>query len=165
DGGNNWRVVSYDRDLGCRQPYYTRMDVAPDNPDETYFLCATFNHSLNGGASLSATGRGGGRGRGGGAAGGQAGFTSPGGDNHDIWIDPTNPQRMVVGNDAGVQISTTRGRTWLHVQLPIAQIYHVTVDNRVPYYVYGNKQDGPSYRGPSNSRAGGTISRSEWHAV
>jgi hypothetical protein len=72
---------------------------------------------------------------------------------------------MVVGNDAGVHISTTRGRTWLHVNLPIAQIYHATVDNRVPYYVYGNKQDGPSYRGPSNSRAGGTISRSEWHAV
>ena len=48
---------------------------------------------------------------------------------------------------------------------PIAQIYHVTVDNRVPYYVYGNKQDGPSYRGPSNSRSGGAISRSEWHAV
>jgi hypothetical protein len=72
---------------------------------------------------------------------------------------------MVVGNDAGVHISTTRGRTWLHVNLPIAQIYHATVDNRVPYYVYGNKQDGPSYRGPSNSRAGGAISRSEWHAV
>jgi photosystem II stability/assembly factor-like uncharacterized protein len=165
DGGNNWRVVSYDRDLGCRQPYYTRMDVAPDNPDETYFLCATFNHSLNGGATLSATGRGGGRGRGAGGPVAQLGFTSPGGDNHDIWIDPTNPQRIVVGNDAGVQISTTRGRTWLHVQLPIAQIYHATVDNRVPYYVYGNKQDGPSYRGPSNSRSGNAISRSEWHGV
>ena len=165
DGGNNWRVVSYDRDLGCRQPYYTRMDVAPDNPDETYFLCATFNHSLNGGTTLSVTGRGGGRGRGAGSAVAQVGFTSPGGDNHDIWIDPTNPQRIVVANDAGVQISTTRGRTWLHVQLPIAQIYHATVDNRVPYYVYGNKQDGPSYRGPSNSRSGNAISRSEWHGV
>jgi photosystem II stability/assembly factor-like uncharacterized protein len=191
DGGTNWRVVSFDRDLGCRQPYYTRMDVAPDDPDETYFLCATFNHSLDGGATLTAIGRGGGAGRGragtpatpatpaagggregggggrggGRGAAGQAGFTSPGGDNHDIWIDPTNPQRIVVGNDAGVQISTTRGRTWLHVQLPIAQIYHATVDNRVPYYVYGNKQDGPSYRGPSNSRSGNSIPRSEWHGV
>jgi hypothetical protein len=100
-----------------------------------------------------------------GRCGRAGGFTSPGGDNHDIWIDPTNPQRIVVGNDAGVQISTTRGRTWLHVQLPIAQIYHATVDNRVPYYVYGNKQDGPSYRGPSNSRSGNAISRSEWHGV
>jgi hypothetical protein len=151
------------------------MAVAPDNPDETYFLCATFNHSMDGGYTLTSTGRGGGGGRGrGGAApateGGRGAppapaFTSPGGDNHDIWIDPTNPSRMVVGNDAGVHISTTRGRAWLHVNLPIAQIYHATVDNRVPYYVYGNKQDGPSYRGPSNSRAGGAISRSEWHAV
>src|SRR3954471_7244788 len=64
DGGANWRTVSYDRDLGCRQPYYTRMAVAPDNPDETYFLCATFNHSLDGGTTLTATGRGGGAGRG-----------------------------------------------------------------------------------------------------
>jgi photosystem II stability/assembly factor-like uncharacterized protein len=175
DGGVNWKVISFDRDLACRQPYYTRMAVAPDNPDETYFLCATFNHSMDGGSTLTSTGRGGGggRGRGGGAPAITEGrgappapaFTSPGGDNHDIWIDPTNPSRMVVGNDAGVHISTTRGRTWLHVNLPIAQIYHVTVDNRVPYYVYGNKQDGPSYRGPSNSRAGGAISRSEWHAV
>lgn len=174
DGGMNWHVISFDRDLACRQPYYTRMAVAPDNPDETYFLCATFNHSLDGGSTLTANGRGGGgRGRGGAAPAAETGrgappgpsFTAPGGDNHDMWIDPTNPERMVVGNDAGVHISTTRGRTWLHVNLPIAQIYHVTVDNRVPYYVYGNKQDGPSYRGPSNSRAGGTISRSEWHAV
>ena len=49
--------------------------------------------------------------------------------------------------------------------MPIAQIYHVTVDNRIPYYVYGNKQDGPSYRGPSNSRTGNQIARSEWHGV
>ena len=178
DGGVNWKVISFDRDLACRQPYYTRMAVAPDNPDETYFLCATFNHSLDGGATLTQTGRGGGGGRGRGGpppaaeAGGAAGrgnpgaaFTSPGGDNHDIWIDPNNASRIVVGNDAGVHISTTRGRTWLHVQLPIAQIYHATVDTRVPYNVYGNKQDGPSYRGPSNSRSGGQIPRSEWHGV
>ena len=175
DGGVNWKVISFDRDLACRQPYYTRMAVAPDNPDETYFLCATFNHSMDGGSTLTQTGRGGGggRGRGGAAPASEAGrgappvpaFTSPGGDNHDIWIDPANPSRIVVGNDAGVHISTTRGRSWLHVNLPIAQIYHATVDNRVPYYVYGNKQDGPSYRGPSNSRSGGAISRSEWHAV
>ena len=92
-------------------------------------------------------------------------LSTPGGDNHDMWIDPTNANRMVVGNDGGVSISTTRARTWLRMQLPIAQMYHVTVDNRVPYYVYGNKQDGPSYKGPSNSRTGGQIARSEWHGV
>ena len=182
DGGANWRVVSFNRDLACRQPYYTRVTVSTDNPDEAYFLCATFSRTLDGGATVTAGGRGGGaaapvggarggggRGAGVGGAGGRgtiaAPMTAPGGDNHDMWIDPTNANRMVVANDAGVQISTTRAREWMHVQLPISQIYHVTVDSRVPYYVYGNKQDGPSYRGPSNSRSAGAIQRSEWHGV
>ena len=169
DGGATWKVASYDRNLACRQPYYTRMAVAPDDPDETYFLCATFSRSYDGGATL------GGRRRTPGqppadsaavqAAQAGGGSNSPGGDNHDMWIDPTNAERMAVANDAGVSISTTRGRTWLRVQLPIAQMYHVTADTRIPYYVYGNKQDGPSYRGPSNSRSGNTIARSEWHGV
>src|SRR5206468_13061785 len=67
----------------------------------------------------------------------------PGGDHHDIWIDPVNGNRMIVSHDGGVSITTNRGKSWLRVQLPIAQMYHVTVDNRVPYYVYGNRQDGP----------------------
>ena len=95
----------------------------------------------------------------------QGGGASPGGDNHDMWIDPTNPRRMVVGNDGGFSFSQNRGRTWARIRLPNAQMYHVTVDNQIPYYVYGNKQDGPSYRGPSNSRTGGAIPRSMWHTV
>lgn len=163
DGGTTWRVVSYDRNLACRQPYYTRMAVSPDNPDETYFLCATFSRSMDGG--VTNRGAGGGGPGGGGQQAAVPPLSTPGGDNHDMWIDPTNPNRMAVANDGGVSISTTRARTWLRQQLPIAQMYHVTADTRVPYYVYGNKQDGPSYRGPSNSRTGGTIQRSEWHGV
>ena len=155
DGGENWRVVSYDRNLGCRQPYYTRMVVAPDNPDESYFLCQPLSRSMDGGVTNRAAG----------GPGSGPPLATPGGDNHDMWIDPTNPNRMAIANDPGVSISTTRGRTWHRVQLPIAQMYHVTVDDRIPYYVYGNKQDGPSYRGPSNSRTGGGIQRSEWHGV
>ena len=68
-----------------------------------------------------------------------------------MWIDPTNGDRMAVVNDGGVSISVNRGHTWDRVQFPIAQMYHVTVDNQIPYFVYGNKQDGSSYRGPSNS--------------
>jgi photosystem II stability/assembly factor-like uncharacterized protein len=176
DGGATWKVVSYDRNLACRQPYYTRMAVSTDNPDETYFLCATFSRSLDGGVTNSAAGFGGAPGAIAAAAAAARvpadsaairvpGVSTPGGDNHDMWIDPGNANRMIVANDPGVSISTTRGRTWLRVQLPIAQMYHVTVDNRIPYFVYGNKQDGPSYRGPSNSRTGNTIARSEWHGV
>ena len=71
----------------------------------------------------------------------------------------------IVANDGGVSLSTTRGRSWFRIQLPIAQMYHVTVDNRIPYYVYGNEQDDPSYRGPSRVAGGNQIPRSAWHAV
>ena len=158
DGGDNWRVVSFDRQLSCRQPYYTRVAVAPDRDNEAYFLCASFSKTLDGGATTVDVPFG----------------QSPGGDNHDMWIDPGNGDRMVVGNDGQVSISTNRGRTWYRQQLPIAQMYHATVDNQIPYYVMGNRQDGPSSRGPSNSKiggfgggggGGGVIPRGEWHSV
>jgi photosystem II stability/assembly factor-like uncharacterized protein len=154
DGGENWRLVSYDRTLGGRTHYYFRVIASPENENETYFLTAAFSTSLDGGETLR-TG---------------AGFGgSPGGDNHDMWIDPTNANRMAVANDGGVSISVTRGKTWNRIQLPIAQMYHVTVDNRIPYFVYGNEQDDPSYRGPSNTRGGGfgggQIPRSAWQPV
>jgi photosystem II stability/assembly factor-like uncharacterized protein len=158
DGGDSWRVVSFDRQLSCRQPYYTRVAVAPDRDNEAYFLCASFSKTLDGGVTTVDVPFG----------------QSPGGDNHDMWIDPGNGDRMVVGNDGQVSISTNRGRTWYRQQLPIAQMYHATVDNQIPYYVMGNRQDGPSSRGPSNSRiggfgggggGGGVIPRGEWHSV
>src|SRR5581483_2744446 len=155
DGGQTWQLMNYDRTLGGRTHYYFRMAVSPDNDNEAYFLNAAYSVSLDGGKSSVV----------------QQGRSSPGGDNHDIWIDPTNANRMAVANDGGVSISVNRGRSWNRIQLPIAQIYHVTVDNDVPYHVLGNKQDGPSYRGPSNSRLGGFggfgggIPRSLWVTV
>jgi photosystem II stability/assembly factor-like uncharacterized protein/uncharacterized protein YukE len=153
DGGENWRLVSYDRSLGGRTHYYFRMAVSPDNENETYYLTAGYGVSIDGGETLRAGSFG----------------SSPGGDNHDMWIDPTNANRMAVANDGGVSISVTRGRSWNRIQLPIAQMYHVTVDNRIPYYVYGNEQDDPSYRGPSRVAGGGfgggQIPRSAWHPV
>jgi len=149
DGGENWKLVSYDRNLGGRTHYYFRVAVAPDNDNETYYLTSGFAHSTDGGETARL----------------MIGNNSPGGDNHDIWIDQTNPNRMAVANDGGVSISTTRGQTWFHIQLPIAQMYHVTVDNRIPYYVYGNEQDDPSYRGPSRTNGGGSIPRSAWQSV
>jgi photosystem II stability/assembly factor-like uncharacterized protein len=158
DGGANWRMVNADRNAMGRAHYYSRMAVATDNENETYFLTASYSRSIDAGETLAE----------------QNGLASPGGDNHDIWIDPGNANRMAVANDMGVSISINRGRTWNRIRLPIAQMYHVTVDNQIPYYVYGNKQDGPSYRGPSNSRLdegggrggrGSIIPRSMWHTV
>jgi photosystem II stability/assembly factor-like uncharacterized protein len=153
DGGETWRVVSYDRNAMGRAHYYSHVFVAPDDEDEVYFLTAAYSVSLDGGQTLVQ----------------QAFPRAPGGDHHDMWIDPGNAARMIVGHDQGLSISLNRGRSWFRQRLPNAQMYHVTVDNQIPYYVYGNKQDGPSYRGPSNSRlggfGGGVIPRSMWHTV
>ena len=87
-----------------------------------------------------------------------------GGDNHDMWIDPEMPDRMMVAHDGCASMSLNRGKTFRRIVLPIAQMYHVSVDNQVPYYVYGNRQDGWSYRGPSNSLQG-YIPVGLWHGV
>jgi photosystem II stability/assembly factor-like uncharacterized protein len=161
DGGENWRLVSYDRSMGGRTHYYFRLEVSPDNENEVHFLTNPYNVSFDGGETMRTFGGGGGGG------GGFAG--SPGGDNHDIWIDPTDSSRMAIANDSGVSISVTHGRSWQRIQLPNGQLYHVTTDNQVPYYVYGNRQDGPSYRGPSRTGGGGFggggIPRSAWIGV
>ncbi|MGH7710238.1 MAG: WD40/YVTN/BNR-like repeat-containing protein, partial [Gemmatimonadaceae bacterium] len=154
DGGQNWRLISYDRNLGGRTHYYFRFAVSPSNDLEAYFLTAGYAVSTDGGENAAM----------------QGGASSPGGDNHDMWIDPTNANRMAVANDGGVSISVNRGRTWERFQLPIAQMYHVEADNAIPYNVMGNRQDGPSSRGPSNSKyggfgGGGGIPRGDWHAV
>lgn len=161
DGGENWQLVSYDRSMGGRTHYYFRLEVSPDNENEVHFLTNPYNVSFDGGLTMRALG-------GGGGGGGFAG--SPGGDNHDIWIDPTNSSRIAIANDSGVSISVTHGRSWQRIQLPNGQLYHVTTDNQIPYYVYGNRQDGPSYRGPSRTGAGGGfggggIPRSTWIGV
>lgn len=155
DGGENWEVVSYDRQIRGRTHYYTREEVSPDNENEVYFFSAAFSRTLDGGKTLTDM------------------RSSPGGDNHEMWIDPKDGNRMAVVNDGGVSISINHGQTWNHIQLPVAQIYHVTVDDQIPYNVYGNKQDGGSYRGPSNSlrfgsfgrRGPGQISRSVWEGI
>ena len=157
DGGESWRVVSRDRELRGRTHYYTRHAVAPDDADEVYFLSAGFSKTLDGGTTILDL----------------KNDEAPGGDNHDMWIDPTNGDRMIVAHDDGLGISVNRGKTWLRPQLPVAQMYHVAVDNEIPYNVYGNRQDGPSTRGPSHSRLAvgwlregpSHIPRGMWHAV
>jgi photosystem II stability/assembly factor-like uncharacterized protein len=157
DGGDTWTMVSADRRLRGRTHYYTRFAVAPDNENEAYFLSAEFTKTLDGGqTSIDLTGN-----------------VAPRGDNHDMWIDPANGDRMAVAHDDGMSFSINRGKSWHHVQLPVAQMYHVATDSQIPYNVYGNRQDGPSTRGPSNSRIGkqsesatsGPIPRGMWHSV
>lgn len=152
DGGDSWEMVSTDRQLAGRTQYYTRMAVSPDNENEAYFASAYWSKTLDGGKTTIDP----------------PNAEIPGGDHHDIWIDPTDASRLAVGHDGGISISINRTKSWLQIQLPIGQMYHVTVDNRIPYFVYGNRQDGPSTMGPSNSRLGsgeGSIPRGLFHSV
>ena len=154
DGGANWQLVNYDRQLGGRTAYYNVMAASPDDQDEAYFMASSVSKTLDGGKTVIDIPQ----------------PQQPGGDHHVMWIDPTNGSRMAVAHDGGISISTNRGRSWLRVQLPIAQMYHVTTDSRIPYMVMGNRQDGPSARGPSNSKLGGgfgasVIPRGMWHSV
>lgn len=149
NGGSTWQMTSNDRNFGGRTAYYNQCRVSTDDRDEAYFLTAAFVRSIDGGRTGQP----------------QGGPRSPGGDNHDMWIDPSDGDRMIVGNDGGLAISRNRGESWHRVQLPIAQMYHVTADNAIPYNVMGNRQDGPSSRGPSNSLYGGQIARGDWHGV
>jgi photosystem II stability/assembly factor-like uncharacterized protein len=165
DEGETWRMMTPSHDVGGRPHYYFRMAVEPDNPDDLYFLTASFSRSQDGGATIG-TLRGYPT-----TAGGHALGAPPLGDFHDIWIDPTNAERMIVSNDGGVGFTVNRGRTWQRIQFPNAQVYHVAIDDQVPYNVYGNRQDGPSFRGPSNSRVMGygqfvgPISRGLWQTA
>ncbi len=143
DGGENWELVNYDHALIQRPAYYTRLAVEPDDYDEIYTLAPRLSKSLDGGKTVKRT--------------------PGGGDNHDMWIDPTNGDRMMIGDDGGALISVNRGKSWRRIKLPIAQMYHVAVDNQIPYYLYGNRQDGPSFRGPSNSLMGRSIPSGLWH--
>ena len=146
DGGNTWRLVSRDHAMAERAPYYVRFAVSPDDENRLYFVTVRFSISQDGGQTFARSGFGG------------------GGDNHDIWIDPLNADRYMIAHDGGATITLNRGKSYTRVVLPIAQMYHVNVDTRVPYFLYGNRQDGSSYRMPSRSLAGG-ISEGEWGHV
>ena len=130
DAGENWRVVNWDRALIGRAGYYIRVAVSTGNENEVLVSNSSFHVSTDGGETFRTSNWG-------------------GGDNHEIWIDPKNPDRWVVTHDAGMNITTQHGRSTRRVTLPIGQMYHVAVDNQVPYFVYGNMQDDGTMRGVS----------------
>lgn len=144
DGGRSWAMINADHALAQRPLYYSRLAVAPDDANEVHFMSTVHTKSIDGGTSFDVI---------------------AGGDNHDMWIDPLLPDRMIIGNDQGVRISTNRGEDWYRPLLPIAQMYHVFTDTRIPYNLYGNRQDGPSSGGPSNTLAGGAIPVGAWRSV
>ncbi len=146
DSGDSWRLMMRHHDLAERAPYYVRLAVDSRDADRVYFASVLFSTTLDGGRTLFET------------------SYRAGGDNHDVWVDPLNADHILVGHDGGGSISTNRGDSWRRIVPPIAQMYQVSVDDRIPYRVYGNRQDGYSYRGPSRT-AGGGIPLGLWQGV
>ena len=149
NGGNIWTLMKKDHSMAQRAPYYTRVRVSTASADEVYTICVNILKSKDGGKTWIKP---------------EGSPWAMGGDCHDMWFDPKNPNRQMVAHDGCMNMSMNGGKSWQNINLPIAQMYHIAVDSMIPYHVLGNRQDGYSYRGPSNSRTG-SITLSQWQNV
>ena len=146
DAGESWHLVNGDHRYTQRAWYFHHIIADPANADTLYVLNTAIYRSVDGGKSFSFV-------------------RAPHGDNHGLWIDPTNPKRMINGNDGGATISSDGGKSWsTQLNQPTAQFYHVAVDNDFPYHIYGAQQDNSTIGIASRSDSG-VIDRPSWHAV
>jgi photosystem II stability/assembly factor-like uncharacterized protein len=146
DGGEQWERVSSAHQLRQRAWYYSWVYADPRNADTVYLPNVELNKSIDGGHTFTFLG---------------ARF----GDNHDLWIDPDDANRMILGNDGGARITWNGGRTWSSADnQPTAQIYRVATDHRVPYWLFGAQQDRTTIAIPS-AVPGAGIGAGDWHPV
>ncbi len=146
DGGGKWQLVSADPRLRQRAWYYMHITADPKDPNTVYVMNVDFHRSTDGGRTFNKV-------------------DVPHGDNHGLWIDPMDPNRMIAVNDGGATISVDGGKSWTREDnQPTAQFYHVITDNRFPYYVYGSQQDNSTVAIASMSDDG-AIDRSDWYPV
>jgi len=146
DGGDTWVKMNDERRLRQRAWYYSRIYADPKDAETVYVLNTGLYRSVDGGRTYSSIG-------------------VPHGDNHDLWIDPENPQRMINSNDGGANVSYNGGISWtLQDNQPTAQFYHVITDSQFPYWVYGAQQDNSTVRIASRTSGSG-IDKPDWHSV
>jgi len=131
DYGESWVLVSSNRDLMHRPWYYTHVFADPCHAETVYVANLQLWKSTDGGASFTE-------------------IQTPHGDNHDLWIDPRDPNRMIEGNDGGACGSFNGGQTWSSIySQPTAQFYRIDIDNQYPYRVYATQQDNTTISTPS----------------
>ncbi|MFN8571079.1 MAG: hypothetical protein U0132_03415 [Gemmatimonadaceae bacterium] len=131
DAGESWTRVSDFAQLYTRPFYYANIAADPSNPDKVWVGSEGSWMSMDGGRTWK-------------------GFPVPHGDNHDLWINPTNPDFMIESNDGGATVSLNGGRTWSSIyNQPTAEIYQIVGDNQFPYRVYGAQQDNSTLIVPS----------------
>jgi photosystem II stability/assembly factor-like uncharacterized protein len=146
DGGDSWQLMSGDHRFTQRAWYYSHIFADPKSEDTVYILNTGVYRSNDGGKTFNRV-------------------RAPHGDNHALWIDPNNPKRLINGNDGGATVSIDGGETWTTLyNQPTAQFYHVTTDNRFPYYIYGAQQDNSTV-GIASASPEGAIDRPDWYDV
>lgn len=143
DYGASWRRTS---SVSSIPWFFGQIRVAPDTPERVYHLGVTLQVSEDGGRTFRSIAR------------------QTHADHHALWIDPTDADHMVAGNDGGLYLSYDRGTSWDFVpNLPISQFYAIGVDMREPYYhVYGGLQDNSTWGGPSQTRQRAGITNADW---
>ena len=142
DAGATWMLLSGDRRFRQRAWYYTRIYADTKDLNTVYVLNTGFYKSTDGGESYDT-------------------IRVPHGDNHDLWLNPDDPQIMINSNDGGANVSFDGGESWTEQDIPTAQFYHVTTDNHFPYRIYGAQQDNSTARIASRTQGNG-IGFDDW---
>ena len=152
DLGETWAKVNTSFTVSARPFYFSRLVVDPADYKTVYKPGLTLGISTDQGESFTSILSGG------------FGGGSVHSDMHALWIDPKDPEHMLLGTDGGVYVSFDQGHTFRHVgSLPVSQFYRVSVDDDWPYHVYGGLQDNGSWMGPSQSPSG--IQNKDWENV
>jgi len=154
DGGFSWNKINDKSDIGNRPFYYSEIYVDPQNENRVYSVFTYVNVSEDGGKNFKQLM----------PAYGVSNGVHP--DHHAWWIHPENGNFMIDGNDGGMNITKDGGLSWHFIgNLPVAQFYHINVDNEIPYNVYGGMQDNGSWRGPAYVWRAQGIRNSYWQEI
>ncbi|MEO8793985.1 MAG: hypothetical protein ABI390_00890 [Daejeonella sp.] len=146
DAGATWTNVNSKNEIRQRAWYYSKVFVDPKNENNVYVLNVDFLRSRDGGKTFEE-------------------INTPHGDHHDLWIDPEDSDRMIIGDDGGAQITFDGGENWSTYQnQPTAQFYRVSTDNHFPYRILGAQQDNSTVRIMSRTY-GGSISENDWEST
>ncbi|HEX7102400.1 MAG TPA: glycosyl hydrolase [Nitrolancea sp.] len=146
DRGQTWQRMSEDKNLRERPWYFNHIIADPKTPDTVWVLSFYTWKSTDGGKTFVQ-------------------MPTSHADNHDLWVDPNNPQRMIIGHDGGAAVSLNGAAGWSSISnQPTVEFYHVTTDTQTPYRIYGAQQDNTTISVPSRSNYA-AITQAEWTEV
>jgi photosystem II stability/assembly factor-like uncharacterized protein len=143
DAGKTWTRVSTQNDLTQRPWYFSGVWIDPKNENHVYVMNVQFWQSIDGGKTFTA-------------------INQEHGDNHDMWINPSNPDNFIIGDDGSAAVTFNGGKTWTDEDLPTGQFYHVNLDNDFPYNAYGAQQDWGSVRIATRT-TNAFIGKNDWY--